>query len=285
MAEANGSRRTSTIPTVVFSDVDGTILNADHCVTAATACAAHELLARSIPLVLVSARMPEALAAIRQDLGCNGPTVCYSGAYVIDGQGHELLSHPIALERALTIRDFVRRELPTLTVMAYGFHSWIVSDRSDPRVHREETVVGVEATEGSLEACAPAGGLHKFLLVGEPDDVERAEREVGQAFPDLNVVRSSPILCEVMDKQASKTEGITKVCEYLGTNLQSVLAIGDGRNDMDMLSAVYESWAMANAPEEVKAIARHVTSFDNNHDGFAQTIISVLKGGVELVED
>lgn len=265
-------------PSVVFSDVDGTILDSEHRVTVRTAAAAQALADAGVPLVLVSARMPEALADIRRELGCAGPVVCYSGAYVLDAAGAELLSRPIALGCALEVRDFVACDVPDVTCMAYGYHTWVVSDRSDPRVVREERIVGVKSVEGTLEEHFSGRGLHKFLLVGEPAAIERAEREVGAAFPNLAVVRSSPILCEVMDGRASKTEGIRTVCEHLGVDVSEALAIGDGRNDIDMLRAVPQSWAMANAPGEVKDAATHVTACDNDHDGFAETVLSALSG-------
>ncbi|MBM6775041.1 Cof-type HAD-IIB family hydrolase [Olsenella profusa] len=265
-------------PSVVFSDVDGTILDAAHRVTPRTAAAARALSEAGIPLVLVSARMPEALSEIRRGLGSAGPVVCYSGAYVLDAAGAELLSRPIALGCALEVRDFVACDVPDVTCMAYGYHTWVVSDRSDPRVMREERIVGVSSVEGSLEEHFSGRGLHKFLLAGEPAAIERAEREVGAAFPSLAVVRSSPILCEIMDGRASKTEGIRAVCTYLGVDVSGALSIGDGRNDIDMLRAVPESWAMSNAPGEVKDAAAHVTACDNDHDGFAETIFSVLSG-------
>lgn len=264
------------LPSVVFSDVDGTVLNAAHRVTPRTAAAARELAVRGVPLVLVSARMPEALEEIRRELGCSGPTVCYSGAYVIDAAGEELLSRPIALGCALEVRDHVACEFPELCCMAYGYHTWVTTDRRDPRVAREERIVGVESVEGTLEEHFSERGLHKFLLVGEPDAIERAEREVGRAFPGLSVVRSSPILCEVMDGRVSKTEGIGVVCGHLGTSLGDAVAFGDGRNDIDMLRAVPRSWAMANASAEVRAAAAHVTTLDNDHDGLAETVLALL---------
>lgn len=53
-------------------------------------------------------------------------------------------------------------------------------------------------------------------------------------------------------------------------------AFGDGRNDIDMLRAVGESWAMANAPAEVRDAASRVTALDNDHDGLAETIFSLI---------
>ena len=60
--------------------------------------------------------------------------------------------------------------------MAYGFHNWFVADRTEVRrVKREETVVGVQAREVNLQDVIASQGIHKYLLVGEPDAIERAE--------------------------------------------------------------------------------------------------------------
>ena len=278
-AGARGPRREAGLPSVVFTDVDGTLLDSGHRVTPRAVEASRALAERGVPLVLVSARMPEALADIRRELGNVGPVVCYSGAYVLDAAGAELLSRPIPLGCALEVRDYVACAVPEACCMAYGYHTWVTFDRTDPRVSREEKIVGVESVEGTLEEHFSERGIHKFLLVGEPAVVERAEREVGAAFPNLKVVRSSPILCEVMDGQASKTEGIQAVCEHLGVAQEEAVALGDGRNDLDMLRAVPESWAMANAPAEVREAAARVTALDNDHDGFAETVFSILERG------
>lgn len=46
---------------------------------------------------------------------------------------------------------------------------------------------------------------------------------------------------------------------------------GDGHNDIDMLGAVKYSYAMGNAPEEVKENAAYVT-LDNDHEGVPDVI-------------
>lgn len=267
---------TAALPTVVFSDVDGTLLDKEHHVSPRTVAAAHMLEERGIPLVLVSARMPEALDEIRRTLGNVGPVVCYGGAYVLDGDGTELLSRPIGIGCALEVSGFIACEAPEVCCMAYGYHTWATSDRSDPRVRREEEIVGVTSTEGALEEHFSERGLHKLLLVGEPASIERVERVVGAAFPSLTVVRSSPILCEVMDGRVSKAEGIEVVCRRLGVDAAGAVAFGDGRNDVDMFGAVGESWAMANAAAEVRAAATQVTWLDNEHDGLAEAIFSLV---------
>jgi hydroxymethylpyrimidine pyrophosphatase-like HAD family hydrolase len=56
----------------------------------------------------------------------------------------------------------------------------------------------------------------------------------------------------------SKASGLAEVCERLGVDRSDVLAIGDGRNDIEMLEWAGRGVAMGQAPEEVRAIADDV---------------------------
>ncbi len=73
----------------------------------------------------------------------------------------------------------------------------------------------------------------------------------------------------------SKASALAKVAAELGVEVTDVLAIGDGRNDVEMLSWAGRGVAMGQAPAEVKAVADAVTgSWDD--DGAAQAIIAWL---------
>ena len=57
----------------------------------------------------------------------------------------------------------------------------------------------------------------------------------------------------------SKASGLQVVCDELGVDAADVLAIGDGRNDSEMLRWAGRGVAMGQAVEEVRAAADHVT--------------------------
>jgi HAD superfamily hydrolase (TIGR01484 family) len=57
----------------------------------------------------------------------------------------------------------------------------------------------------------------------------------------------------------SKASALAEVADRLGIDQQDVLAIGDGRNDIEMLQWAGRGVAMGQAPDEVKAIADDVT--------------------------
>lgn len=272
-----GRNRLANGAQIVFTDVDGTLLDGEHRPIPASAAAIAELGERGIPFVLVSARMPEALVPIQEALGFTGALVCYSGAYALDERGVELLSRPMSVEQALEARRIVAERAPEVCVMAYGYHTWAVESRSDPRVANEERIVGCESVEeGIEEAFGEVGGLHKLLLVGESDRMGALQAELARALPELTVVLSSPILCEVMAGGVSKAEGVQVVCRHYGIELAHAMAFGDGHNDVEMLRAVPESYAMANASPEVQREAAHVTCLANDENGLADELSRLL---------
>jgi HAD superfamily hydrolase (TIGR01484 family) len=69
----------------------------------------------------------------------------------------------------------------------------------------------------------------------------------------------------------SKAAGLESVCERLGVDPSDVLAIGDGRNDLEMLRWAGRGVAMGQAPLEVQEAADDVTETVEN-DGAALEI-------------
>ncbi len=63
----------------------------------------------------------------------------------------------------------------------------------------------------------------------------------------------------------SKASGLEYVCAQLGLTAADVLAIGDGRNDIEMLRWAGRGVAMGQAIDEVKAAADAVTGTIQNH--------------------
>ncbi len=263
---------------IVFTDVDGTLVGADHHPILSTEPVMRRVGAR-VPVCLVSARSPEGLYSIQDALGFSGPMACFSGAYVLDEKGDVLLSKTFPTVDALEAKEYLARELPGLAVGTYGFHDWIVDDRSDPLVAREEAAVQTCARECSdIEGTFGERGVHKLLIMGERDSILEAERVLSARYPHLNVVRSSPILCEVMVRGVSKSEAVRVICEHCGVDPRRAIAFGDGPNDIDMLRAVRRSFAMANGEEHVKEAASEVVPWTNEEGGVARMLERLVLG-------
>ena len=65
------------------------------------------------------------------------------------------------------------------------------------------------------------------------------------------------------------------MASFLKIPLTEVIAIGDGPNDISLLSTAGLAVAMGNASAEVKAAADHVT-LDIDHSGVAATVNKFL---------
>jgi hypothetical protein len=83
-------------------------------------------------------------------------------------------------------------------------------------------------------------------------------------------------IIQVMGSGVSKKSGIERMMEILGLKAHEIAVFGDDVNDREMLSSFPHSVAMGNAPDEIKALARHV-SRDNDHDGVAYAIRELLR--------
>ncbi len=68
---------------------------------------------------------------------------------------------------------------------------------------------------------------------------------------------------------------VKALASHLGVQVSEVMAIGDGTNDISLLSAAGFAIAMGNAPDEVKEVADHVT-LDVDHSGLAAAIEKFL---------
>jgi HAD superfamily hydrolase (TIGR01484 family) len=102
----------------------------------------------------------------------------------------------------------------------------------------------------------------------EEDFVELAER-VG--LHGINYFIGWTAWLDLAPAGVSKASGLQQVCDRLGVGPEDVLAIGDGRNDIEMLQWAHRGVAMGQAPLEVQEAADFVTSTVED-DGAAQEL-------------
>ena len=153
----------------------------------------------------------------------------------------------------------------------YSADDWISPDRSDPRIMREEQIVEAQSREGTVEDLAPGAGVNKFLCICAPGTILEIEKEVKKNFPEVEAVKSSDILLEIMAKGISKADALERYCAHLGITPQETIAFGDNYNDVEMLEAAGISCVMGNAPEEIlRRFPLHTA--DNDHDGIAEAL-------------
>ena len=129
----------------VFSDVDGTLLNASHRVTPKTGEWIHKILKSGIHFVIVSARSPSGIYPImrRNDLHC--ALIAYSGALIMDEERNVLYSRQIDRQTALRIEAFIREQGYDLSICIYSGDDWLAPGAAEEMLETLNRNPGVDA--------------------------------------------------------------------------------------------------------------------------------------------
>ena len=250
---------------IVFSDIDGTFLTESKTVTAKTESAVKSLLDKKIQFVLVSARMPEAIYPITEKIGVKIPIISYSGGLVLTEDEKILhdkkISHDATKNILLALKNYL-----DISINYYSGRNWFV-EKIDDRVQHEMNITSATAELANFSELLEKNILpNKILIMTEPEICKNLEVELGKKFPELNIVRSSKVLLEIMDKEVSKAAGIEILLKHFNFGVENSIAFGDNYNDVEMLKFVGCGVAMENAPDDVKKIADKITT-SNEDDG------------------
>lgn len=259
---------------VVFLDVDGTLLNSRHQMSARTCRAIEELGRRGIAVVLASARMPGAMQAYHRRLHLETPMICYNGALIIVGQSGK---RRVAQEHRISCSD-ARQILERLrawpcSISLYRDNLWYTEDAKDPWILAERAATGLrprfEKLDALLQQWTRTGlGPHKLLCVGPAVMLDAVTLALSAPTHSLKWVRSKSTYLEIMEKSASKALAAAYVLGVLGSDPAHAIAVGDSENDLELIEMVGEGVAMGNAPPWVQARARQVTQ-SNDAEGLA----------------
>lgn len=265
---------------IAFSDIDGTLLNANREPSAALKTEVARLTANDVPFILISSRMPHAMTWIQEELGISGlPLICYNGGLVLVG-GKAIHSVPIGLD---IIREIVTLQRGTqLSVQLFNADEWYV-ESMDHYALREKNNTRVSPQVRSLQTTIANWGkrqlgAHKIMVMGEPGEIDKLSGQLDRYFgARLHLYRSKDTYLEIASKRISKLTGIEQLLahQYPQLTLADCIAFGDNYNDVEMLEAVGLGVAVADAKAEVLAVA-DVTAAAAKEDGVAVAIREYL---------
>ncbi len=259
---------------LVALDVDGTLLTSGHRVTAATVEQVARVRARGVEVVLTTSRPPRALWPILAELGLVAPAVfiasqgALTGRYTSAGDLHVLAREPMPV--ALARQVVAGAVAAGRSVNWYSAERWLV-----PAI--DELI----ATESAIVGCAPevadlgaeTEGPDKLLIlapVGTEDLAGTVPIPAG-----LTALASTPTHLEVTREDVDKAVSLGRLCAARGIGPEHVMAMGDGPNDLAMLTFAGIAVAPANAhPDALAAADLHADS--NDEDGVAHALARLI---------
>lgn len=262
------------------SDFDGTLVRSDGSISKRNIEAIANYRAAGGVFAVCTGRMLVSILPRLKELGLEeGYVVAFQGAQIYD------------LSRRTLVKDSAFREEEALGVIRFleraGLHIHIYAEeklyanRRDGLLEAYEKVCGVKGIvpEGSLSDMVASNHMRivKILSMQEPSERRRVYDMLRAAFGSrYDVVCSSEWLVEVMPKDQTKAEAVRFLANAYGLPKEKVAAIGDQENDLSMLLAAGGRFAVANAVEELKAVATVVPSFEE--DGVAYAIENYAMG-------
>lgn len=111
--------------------------------------------------------------------------------------------------------------------------------------------------------------VYKILVIADGEYLRNHTEAIVSPFKDTtNFSSSSPNFLEFTHKNVDKGLTIENEISKLGYDIKSMIAFGDGRNDISMLTTVEIGVAMKNADKQVFPVADIVTE-TNDNEGIA----------------
>jgi Cof subfamily protein (haloacid dehalogenase superfamily) len=268
---------------LVALDLDGTLIGDDLRLPPRTTAAIRAAVERGVHVVLATGRMTSSALPYARELGLRAPLVGLQGA---------LVREMPAPGSARLGRLLLHRPLPA--AVAHDAIAWCRAVGLAPHVnHLERMVVpaddhraddysgwnfGRVVVVPDLDAWIH-GPVTKVISVAQPpipdEALERARADfAGRADPTV----SHPMFLEFLAPGVNKGRAVRFLARRLGVDLRDALAIGDQRNDAEMIADVGMGVAMAGAPDAVRAVARMIAP-PLAEEGAAQVIEELVLGG------
>jgi HAD superfamily hydrolase (TIGR01484 family) len=252
-------------PKLVALDIDGTLLvpepevgfSTDE-VTPAVRRAIDRVLAADVHVVLASGRAPLSMSKVMAHLDL--PRREGDQTLGVASNGAVTFSYPpttVVSEVTFDAREAVRTVLEhvpdaAVAVEEHGIGYRVNRRFPDGELDGEMIVTPIEQLVASEVSR---------VIIRDPDstseDFVTLARKLG--LHGTNYFIGWTAWLDLAPEGVSKASGLAEVAERLGVRQEDVLAVGDGRNDTEMLLWAGRGVAMGQAPPEVKAAADDVT--------------------------
>ncbi|MEO6915763.1 MAG: Cof-type HAD-IIB family hydrolase [Chitinophagaceae bacterium] len=263
---------------VVFIDLDGTLLKADHSVSEETRMVIQKLRDQGILIVLVSARPYHAIVSIHNWLGIDAfPIASLNGSYIRDTD-KVLFSATIAADSVTGVQQIAGEFNATL--LYYSGLRWF-SETSNPYTAKEQLITSVQLETFAYPELTSMWskdnlGINKIMGIGTEADIQGLQARIRAEFKGINAYTSKPTYLEIMPEHASKASAVKHILELYNIPREQSIALGDNFNDKEMLIYAGLGIAMGNAPDEIKGVADEVTD-TNQNDGVRKALERLFK--------
>ncbi|GAA2133940.1 HAD family hydrolase [Kitasatospora kazusensis] len=249
---------------LVATDLDGTLLNSAETVSDRTRDALAAAVAAGALHIIVTGRSATWARPVFDEIGYTGLAVCGQGAQVYDAGRHQLLTS-VTLDRKLAALALAKIEAETgpLAVAANedGLDGAVLAGPGYAlQIGSELPILRVDGSELLAKPISKLYIQHPRLT---DDELARIGHEVAGDL--VGVTMAGPGVVELLPLGLTKATGLAVAAHRLGVKAAQTIAFGDMPNDIPMFGWAAHSVAMANAHEQLIAVADEITLSNDDH--------------------
>ncbi|MFI1014479.1 HAD family hydrolase [Streptomyces sp. NPDC020965] len=262
---------------LIATDLDGTLLRADESVSERTRAALTAATAAGAAHIVVTGRSVPWTRHILDDLGYQGLAVCGQGAQLYHAGEHRLLTS-VTLDRQLAGLALAKLEAEVgplaLAASRDGLEGEVLV--SPGYAVQEGPLPVLPLTDTADLWSAPLNKVYiQHPTLGDDALTKIAKETVGGL---VDVVMAGAGIVEILPLGLTKATGLSLAARRLGLRAADTIAFGDMPNDIPMFGWAAHGVAMANAHDELKAVASEITA-SNDADGIAVKLEELLLTG------
>jgi Cof subfamily protein (haloacid dehalogenase superfamily) len=268
---------------LIATDLDGTLLMTGSSTPHPDAVAAvHQALAAGIPVVFATGRAPQDVVDIANEVGHRWWAVCCDGTVLVDLNTLEVTTtHTLSESVMRDVVERLRDQFPEVKFLV---------DRVNlgPIAQGEYGILFEEGFKApwawALNGAREVGDIMDFIAeeaivkIAAYVPVESSDdaifHQMKATVEDLvTVVRinSSETYIDMCKLGVSKATGVNEIAELHGISRESVFAVGDMHNDLELLQWAGFSFAVANATSALHDIADVIVP--SNDEGGVRHVI------------
>ncbi len=265
---------------ILFTDLDGTLLNAESLISGETMEFLREFVADGNLLVPASGRPLLSMTRLLESTCLKDLVhylVAYNGALIWDcADERPAWNVRIPFDAARTIQQACIDRM--IHVQTYNHETvYTVTEDMAINYYKKRIFLPVVYTGDPMAMCDEEP--LKMLAI-DLEDHDRLLRLAEELMPligrEVSMVFSNPYYLEFFNSKAGKGNAVLELCKLLGVPVSDSIAAGDEENDISMITAAGCGIAMQNATGPVKEAADVVTELDNAHDGLIRYLKMTL---------
>ena len=197
---------------------------------------------------------------------------------ILEADGKVIKKTAMDYDIAQKLLHFIQTEYPEAIIMVSAEHHCYILKSMDKAMKDDIRIYYRKVKEiDKFNDINPSDSILKVCLTADDELATIIQDRFNEKYGDcINGTSSGNMTIDLVHKGINKAKGVADMLKYYDIAQKDLIAFGDGENDIGMLKVCGYSYAMANANEKAKAVAKYEAPL-NNENGVLQVLAKYLE--------